>query len=232
MISYIIVDDEPIAHRIIEGYCDNLPHLKKIANCFNAFEAMQLLNEQSIEIMFLDINMPKLSGFDFLKTLSNPPQIIVTTAYQEFALEGYELNIADYLLKPFSFERLVKAVNKAIVKPPSTTNIVQSDREINKRFFIKGDKRYHQINQEEILYVEAYGNYVKVYLENEMIISHDQISNFENQLPIDSFLRVHRSFIVHLNKINLIEGNLIHIGQHKIPVGQTYKSGVNKLYQH
>jgi len=114
MTKYCIIDDEPIAHRIIEGYCQNLSYLQKIGNCYDAFEAMQLLNQSPVDLIFLDINMPKLSGFDLLKSMPSPPATIVTSAHQEFALEGYELNISDYLLKPFSFARFLKAVNKAI----------------------------------------------------------------------------------------------------------------------
>ena len=235
MIHYLVVDDEPIAHRIIEKYCDNLPHLEKKGNCYNAFEAMQFLNENKVDLMFLDINMPKLSGFDFLKTLSNPPKIIVTTAYKEFALEGYELNISDYLLKPFSFERFVKAVNKTIknttVKQESISNpVLTEDKNGYKSFFLKGDKKYHQVHLDSILFIEAYGHYAKVYLENEMILSHGKISSLEEFLPKSNFIRTHKSFIVAKNKINQIEGNRILINEHKIPIGQTYKSVVNKLY--
>lgn len=231
MIHYLIVDDEPIAHRIIEKYCNNLPHLEKKGNCYNAFEAMQFLNENEVNLLFLDINMPKLSGFDFLKTISNPPKIIVTTAYKEFALEGYELNISDYLLKPFSFERLVKAVNKVVQTQQKTTEIKEiSTSESGHRFFIKGDKKYHQIASDDILYIEAYGNYTKLFFKDEMIVSHEKISIFEDLLPQNSFLRVHKSFIVAIDKIKLIEGNRIHIETSIIPIGQTYKNSVNKLY--
>ena len=120
--KYCIIDDEPIAHRIIEGYCKNLPYLEKVGNCYDAFEAMQLMNKQTVDLIFLDINMPVLSGFDFLKTLRQSPKIIVTSAYKEFALEGYELNVSDYLLKPFSFERFLKAINKAIDNQSPSTN--------------------------------------------------------------------------------------------------------------
>ena len=231
MTHYAIIDDEPIAHRIIEGFCENLPHLRKAGNCYNAFEAMELLNKQRVDLLFLDINMPKLSGFDFIKTLINPPKIIVTTAYKEFALEGYELNISDYLLKPFSLDRFIKAINKALGDTvdnnpiPSTTDINQP------RIFIKGDKKLHQIRPEEILFVEAYGNYSKIYLIGEMIVSHKKISSFEETLPGSDFIRVHKSFIVALDKINSIEGNRIHIENHKIPIGQTYKSTINKLFE-
>lgn len=230
MIRYIIVDDEPLAHELIEEFCSMLPHLKLEKNCYNAMEAIQFLNNKAIDLMFLDLNMPKLNGFDFLRTLAAPPAVIVTTAYKEFALEGYELNIADYLLKPFSFDRLVKAVNKAVgtktVNKPLHT--VQSSSE---RFFIKGDKKYHQIASDEILYVEAYGNYTKLHLPNEVIISHENISYYEGLLNENEFLRVHKSFIVALNKINLIEGNRIKIGNNEVPIGQTYKSVIARLYK-
>jgi len=231
MTTYCIIDDEPIAHRIIEGYCDLLPHLQKTGNCYNAFEAMQLLNNTPTDLIFLDINMPKFSGFDLLKTLRNPPKVLVTSAYQEYALEGYELNISDYLLKPFSFERFVKAINKTLEtekKPVTSSSNIQEKKETS--FFLKGDKKIHQVHCEDILFVEAYGNYCKVYLKEEMIVSHEKISAFENLLPSDEFLRVHKSFIVATNKIKLIEGNRITIAEHKIPIGQTYKNELRKLF--
>ena len=232
MTHYLIIDDEPIAHRIIEKYCDNLPHLEKKGNCYNAFEAMQFLNKQKVDLLFLDINMPKLSGFDFLKTLVNPPKIIVTTAYKEFALEGYELNISDYLLKPFSFERFVKAINKTISSsknPQEAVSNVSLEITSESSFFLKGDKKHHQVHFDDILYIEAYGHYTKVFLKEEMILSHEKISSFEVFLPETKFIRTHKSFIVAKNKIQQIEGNRISINEHKIPVGQTYKSNINKL---
>lgn len=235
MIHFLIVDDEPIAHRIIEKYCESLPHLEKKGNCYNAFEAMQCLSKNTVDLVFLDINMPKLSGFDFLRTLTNPPKIIVTTAYKEFALEGYELNISDYLLKPFSFERFIKAVNTAI--PPtqntSTNPIVpRNDNGSNRSsFFIKGDKKHHQIHFEELLFIEAYGHYTKIYTENEMMVSHQKISSFAEFLPTSRFIRVHKSFIVSIKKISLIEGNRIDILGHKIPIGQSYRGNINQLFK-
>ena len=228
MISYLIVDDEPLAHEIIEEFCGMLPHLQLKKNCYNALEAMQFLNGDTVDIMFLDLNMPRLKGFDFLKTLTNPPKVIVTTAYQEFALEGYELNVADYLLKPFSFDRMVKAINKAIAPKSETKNttITQDKR----RFFVKGDKKYHQVASDEILYIEAYGNYTKLVLKSETIISHEKISYYETLFSKEEFLRVHKSFMVALDKIKLIEGNRILIEEHQIPIGQTYRSLISKLY--
>jgi len=232
MMTYLIIDDEPLAHEIIEEFCSMLPHLQLEKNCYNAMEAMQFLNENTVDFMFLDINMPKLKGLEFLKTLTNPPKTIITTAYKEHAIEGFELNVVDYILKPFSFDRLVKAVNKVsdTQTPKTVINEVSSSESSTTRFFLKGDKKHHQINTNEILYIEAYGNYTKVYLKEEMIISHEKISSFEELLSQMNFLRVHKSFIVAIDKIKLIEGNRIIINEHKIPIGQTYKSSINKLY--
>ncbi|WP_459211954.1 LytR/AlgR family response regulator transcription factor [Aquimarina rhabdastrellae] len=232
MLDYIIIDDEPLAHELIEGYCDMLPQLNLKKHCYNAMEALEFLSKESVDLIFLDLNMPKLKGFDFLRALPNPPKVIVTTAYKEFALEGYELNIVDYLLKPFSFNRFTAAINKltqteATIKehqPTKSTHISSS------RFFIKGDKKQHQIHIPDILYIEAYGNYTKIFLINEMLITHEKISYFENLLSSHDFLRVHKSFIVAVAQIKAIEGNRIVINDIKIPIGQTYKSQVTKLY--
>ena len=231
MLKYIIIDDEPLAHEIIEEFCNMLPHVQLEKNCYNAMEAMQYLNENTIDFMFLDINMPKLKGLDFLRTLTKPPKTIITTAYKEHALEGFELNVVDYILKPFSFDRLVKAVNK--VSDTQTTKTVVKEvtnDTTSTRFFVKGDKKHHQIDLSDLLYIEAYGNYTKLFLKDEMIVSHEKISSFEELLPKTNFLRIHKSFIVAIDKIKLIEGNRIHIESHKIPIGQTYKSVISKLY--
>jgi len=229
MITYIIVDDEPLAHDLIEEFCSMLPHLILKQNCYNALEAMKFLHSSNVDIMFLDLNMPKLSGFEFLKTLTDPPKVIVTTAYKEFAWEGYELNVSDYLLKPFSFDRLVKAINKAVGELVEKEQRSLSSGS-HQRFFVKGDKTYHQISSHEILFIEAYGNYTKLYFENEMIVSHESISHFEKTLSSVDFLRVHKSFLVALDKIKQVEGNRLKILDHIVPIGQTYKSGVSKLY--
>ncbi|WP_298426789.1 LytTR family DNA-binding domain-containing protein [uncultured Kordia sp.] len=225
---YCIIDDEPIAHRIIEGYCKNLLHLQKVGNCYDAFEAMQFLNTNVVDLIFLDINMPQLSGFDLLKTMQQFPKVIVTSAYKEFALEGYELNISDYLLKPFSFERFLKAINKVTEQPMAPIAI--SVEKKNTRFFLKGDKKMHQIHTDTILFIEAYGNYTKVFLKDEMLVSHEKISALEAILATSDFLRVHKSFIVAIDKIKLIEGNRITIDSHIIPIGQTYKQNLKKLF--
>ncbi|WP_299108654.1 response regulator transcription factor [uncultured Tenacibaculum sp.] len=229
---YIIIDDEPLAHQLIEGFCSMLPHLSLQKNCYNAIEAMQFLNSNTVDFMFLDLNMPKLKGFDFLRTLQNPPKVIVTTAYKEHALEGFELNVVDYLLKPFSFERMLTAINKVLsttsesATPVAATNTTQT----SSNFFVKGDKKYHQVATENIVCVEAYGNYCKLHLKDDtVIISHEKISHFESFLAPHNFIRVHKSYIISIPKITVIEGNRIFIGDKTIPIGQTYKQEVVKF---
>jgi len=232
MMTYLIIDDEPLAHEIIEEFCSMLPHLQLEKNCYNAMEAMQFLNKNTVDFIFLDINMPKIRGLDFLKTLTNPPKTIITTAYKEHALEGFELNVVDYILKPFSFNRLVKAINK-VSDAQTSNNVIKEVVNIkNKstRFFVKGDKKHHQIDLSDLLYIEAYGNYTKLFLKDEMIISHEKISHYEDLLNASNFLRVHKSFLVSISKIKFIQGNRILINEHKIPIGQTYKNSINKLY--
>ena len=227
MISYLIVDDEYIAHDIIKGYCDALPNMKLMKNCYDALEALVYLAENEVDIIFLDLNMPKLKGFEFIKTLSSPPKIIVTTAYKEYALEGYELNITDYLLKPFSFERLLKAVNKAIGSPTSTKpSIVGETPTIEKTIFLRSNKKYIQVAVNNIQFVEAAGNYAKVVLLDETIMIREKISTVLQNLPKERFLQVHKSFIVAIPHIKSIEGNRLCIGEELIPIGKMYKMQV------
>ncbi|MDY8135497.1 LytTR family DNA-binding domain-containing protein [Aquimarina sp. 2201CG5-10] len=228
--NYLIVDDEPIAHRIIEGYCAELPLLKKVGNAYNALEASAIISKQNVDLIFLDLNMPKIMGFELLKTLSKPPKIIVTTAYKEYALEGYELDIVDYLLKPFSLQRFLKAIHKIKVgEEVKTFESNKIDEIKNDRFFLKGDKMYHQIQMQDVLFVEAFGNYSKVYFTEKMILTHEKISALETSLMKEKFLRVHKSFIVAIDRIDTIQGNQIYIQDHKIPIGQTYRSKISNL---
>lgn len=227
--NYCIIDDEPIAHRIIEGYCENLPYLQKIGNCYDVFEAIQLLNNQVVDLVFLDINMPKLSGFDLLKTMQKSPKVIVTSAHKEFALEGYELNITDFLLKPFSLERFLKAINKVVNTQNPLLGASPEQKKVS--FFLKGDKKTYHIYPDKILFLEAYGNYTKLFLVEETILIHEKISAMEELLPVSDFLRVHKSFIIAADKVKVIEGNRIKIGAYVVPIGQTYKHNLKKLFR-
>ncbi len=226
MINYLIVDDEPIAHDIIEEYAENLEILKLRKNCRNVFEAIEYLNKHSVDLIFLDINMPKINGFEFLKSLSNPPKIIVTTAYKEYAIDGYELDISDYLLKPFSLPRFLKAVQKVIAsqKTNESTTIAH-----NKTIFLKDGKSQYQVAINEILYIEALGNYTKVFTEKKTIITLEKLSSYLTKLSDANFIQVHKSYIVSLPKIQEITNNKIVIGEHSIPIGQTYRNNVSSF---
>jgi DNA-binding LytR/AlgR family response regulator len=230
MIKYLIIDDEHIAHDIIKGYCDMLPNLVLQKNCYDAIEALEYLNERTVDLIFLDLKMPKLKGFEFLKTLQSPPRVIVTTAYQEFALEGYELNVVDYLLKPFSFERFVKAVNKAMGSSAQSMvpkNVPASNQSAT--IFLRSENKYIQVNIADILILEAAGNFVKVITRKESILLRDTFSVLLNSLPPEDFLQVHRSFAIAPKHIKSIEGNRISIGDHSVPIGKMYKVYIDSL---
>lgn len=228
MMKYLIIDDEPIAHRIIEGYAKDMPQLVKVGNSYNALEALNVLQNESVDLIFLDINMPQLTGFEMLRTLSKPPKVIVTTAYQEFAIEGYELEVIDYLLKPFSFERFLKAINK-VVLPHSATKSVTDEKEAQDSIFLKEDRKLRKVKLDQIRYIEAYGNYCKVHLGDVVVITPEKISGLEKMLSPKSFLRVHKSFIIAKQHIDAIEGNKICVDHKFVPIGQTYANTVKRL---
>ena len=228
MIKYLIIDDEYIAHDIIKGYCDLLPNLQLMKSCNDALEALEYLNRNSVDLIFLDLNMPKLKGFEFLRTLQSSPKVIVTTAHKEFAIEGYELDIVDYLLKPFSFERFLKAVNKAVgIKRTSDTSGVRKDKE--KSIFLRSDKKYIQVQIDDIQFIEAAGNYSKVVLPEKTITIREKISDLLTSLPKDDFIQVHKSFVVAKKHIGTIEGNRIFIGEQTVPIGKMYKMNILDL---
>jgi len=226
VIKYVIVDDEPIAHRIIEGYAENFPILAKAGNFFNGFEAMLFFKSASVDLIFLDIQMPKLTGYEFLKSLKNPPKVIVTTAYQEFALEGYELDVVDYLLKPFSLDRFAKSIQKVI---PDIGPMPTPKEEDSGKIFLKSDKKFVQLEKRTILYVQALGNYSKVFHQEGMLICPDKISDLEAKLGTNLFLRVHKSYLVNTAQIKMIEGNRLFVKEQEIPIGVTYKTEVIRL---
>ena len=229
MIHYIIVDDEYIAHDIIKGYCDALPHLSFVKHCYDGIEAMQCLKDHKVDLIFLDLNMPKLKGFEFLRALKNPPKIIVTTAYQEHALEGYELNVVDYLLKPFSFERFVKAIHKIEHNQGNheTADIKKEDEQL----FFKSNKKHIQVKTNDILFIEATGNYINVVTEDEEIQVREKLTDVLHVLPESQFVQTHKSFIVAKQHIKQIEGNRISIKSYIIPIGKVYKKNIDLLLQ-
>ena len=226
-LKYIIVDDEPLAQRVIEKFAGNIPTLELIGKCKSAFEAMDLLFNQQPDLMFLDINMPNMSDMDFLKTLKNPPIVIITTAYREYALESYDFDVIDYLKKPFSFERFYKSIQKAQekykagkdVSVPSKENIEQTKEYL----FVKSDKKIIKIDFSNILFAEAYGDYIKIHTSKEVVLVLMPLKKILEQLPANQFVRVHKSYVIAIDKIDQIEGNTIKIGENEIPVGKNFR---------
>lgn len=227
-LNCLIVDDEPIACDIIVHYCSHLSFLNVVAACGNAFEARNVLNDNKIDIIFLDIHMPVLDGLSFLKTLKQPPQIIFTTAYKEYAVNAFDLTACDYLLKPFSLERFIVAIDKVADKL-NTTNNVPQDETSPDHFFIKAEGKIYKISYGELLYAEAKGNYTKVVTVNKSILPAISFSSFEKLLTSNLFVRVHRSFIINKSKVESIEGNSILINKVIIPIGSSYKAGFLRL---
>ncbi|HYG38405.1 MAG TPA: LytTR family DNA-binding domain-containing protein [Cytophagales bacterium] len=225
----VVVDDEPIARAIVTSYIEQIPNLTIIKQCKDAFEAMEALEEGNADLLFLDINMPKLSGLSMLRTLANPPQVIITTAYPEFAIEGFELSVVDYLLKPFSFERFVQAVRKA-----SKSTLIEKTEEITKKnpdfIFVKADQKLVRVMLDEIQFIEAYGNYIKIHVHGSWIISKQTLTQFEEELPSDTFIRIHKSYIVPLPRIDYLEGNQVLVAGKFLPVGKAHRNIlINKL---
>ena len=227
---YLIIDDEHIAHKIIMEYCEMLPSMDLQKNCYNALEALEYLNKHEVDLIFLDLNMPKLKGFEFLKTLASPPKVIVTTAYSEYAIEGYELNVIDYLLKPFSFERFLKAVNKVIGTSVTNKQLPLKEGDATGgQIFLRQNNSHIQVDIKTILYMEASANYTKVVTTTDTITVRGKISDMLASLPENEFLQVHKSFAIATTHIQSIEGNRIHIGSDTIPIGKLYKANVNRL---
>lgn len=223
----IIIEDEPLAAEILADYVGQVPFLELVATCSDAIQAMQVLNEQNVELVFLDIHLPKLKGIDFIKTLDHPPRIIITTAYQDYALQGFEMNVVDYLLKPIEFTRFLSAVNKAnqprVAKADPEPTAIQIERPY--LFFNVGKKRV-KIFLDEILYIESLKEYVKIVSQKKSILTKLQLSETEELLKNRNFLRVHRSFIVAKNKIDAFSATDIEIAGVMIPIGRSYKDQV------
>jgi DNA-binding LytR/AlgR family response regulator len=220
----LVVEDEPLAQNVLKKFIAEHPLLELAAVCADAIEAQQWLAREVADIVFLDINLPRLSGISFLKSLSRPPLVVFTTAYPEFAVEGFELDAIDYLVKPFSFERFLRAVNKVLEKLERKTpgGVTAAPASI----FIKADKKVYKINLADILYIEALDDYVKVVTTQSNYLVHDTLKSLQEELPADLFMRVHKSYIIAGSKIVFIEGNYVKIGEKDIPIGASYREDV------
>jgi len=225
VVNCLIADDEPIAREIIQNYCAHLPNLKVVASCSNALEAKAAMQQQKVDILFLDINMPVLDGISFLKTIQHKPQVIFTTAYKEYALNAFDLAAVDYLLKPFSLERFIMAVDKALerINKPSAVIQHQSEEKAESDLFIKTDSKIYRLACKDIIYAEANGNYTKIVTKQQTLTAGITFTSFEQQLPSSIFIRVHRSFIINKSFISHIEGNRVFVNAIEIPIGHNYK---------
>jgi DNA-binding LytR/AlgR family response regulator len=233
-IRCLIIDDEPLAQRVVERYAENLQFLEITGKCNNALEAIEFLHHNEVDLIFLDINMPKLTGMEFLRTLKNPPLVIITTAYAEYAIQGYELDVVDYLMKPFAFDRFLKAIQKAEELLRGREAVAhheprESEKQEENYLFIKSSKKTYKVNLDQILYIEALGDYVKIFTTDKMIVSYQSLKNIEALLPPKQFPRVHKSFIIALSRIDMIEGNQVKIRDRMIPVGTNYKAEFDRL---
>jgi len=218
-IKGIIIDDEPLARNVIKEYAKKIPSLNIVGECEDAICAHQMLQNKLVDLIFLDINMPKLTGIEFLKTLKNPPIVIFTTAYSEYAMDG------DYLKKPFSFDRFCKAYFRAeelllLKQSAIKTEIIEKQ---NDYIFIKSDKKTIKVNISEIFYIEGLGDYIKLYMTDKKLITNLSMKKIENLLPVNQFFRIHKSFIISLDKIESLEGNMVKINNTKLPIGNNYR---------
>ena len=233
-INCLLVDDEPPALLLMEKYIHAVPLLHLTGKCTNAVDAMSILQQHPVDLIFLDIQMPQILGTDFIRALINPPKVVFTTAFRKFAIEGFELDAVDYLLKPIPFERFLKAVNKVmklnlpVVQAflPETMPKKEPDQAF---LFLRADRKNLKIQLHEILFIESLKDYVKVVTKDRTIVSKQSISTIEENLPEEAFLRIHRSFIVSLSRIESFTAGVIQVGKYELPVSRSYRHEVERV---
>jgi len=226
-IKFLIVDDERVAREILETHLSKISNFTLVASCKNALEAFQVINNQEVDLIFLDINMPEISGLSFAKAISKSTKVIFTTAYREYAVDGFDLQAVDYLLKPISFERLLQAVNKYLGEVPQESTHQQDNKaEKEDSIFVRADRKMIKIVFSEISYIESLSDYVKIYLNDKTVVTRETISNIEAKLPKNDFIRVHRSFIVAFSGIDSFTKEIIEVGTKEIPISRSYRTEV------
>ena len=216
----LIVEDEPLSQEILESYLQECPQLKLHAICNDALEANQILLKGHIDLLFLDINMPKMNGIEWLKSLEHAPKVIFTTAYPEYAVEGFDLNALDYLLKPFSFERFLRSINKFLSLQDKVDVKMENPEET---ILVKSNKKTYPVKISDLNFIESEGDYLKLHRDNDCLVIHDTLKNFQTKLPSNNFLRIHRSFIINIRKIDYLEGNQACIAKQMVPIANTYR---------
>lgn len=230
----LAVDDEPPALEVLKKYIASVHNLELAGTCADAIEALNVLRRQNIDLLFLDIQMPYLLGTDLMRTLKKPPKVIFTTAYRKFAVEGFELDAVDYLLKPISFERFLKAVNKVMetsFRVSDSNPVYEPNNSQNLFINLRADRKNLKISLDEILYIESLKDYIKVVTTTKNIVTKQAISSLEQMLPANNFIRIHRSFIVSINKIESFTNDTIDIGKHQLPISRMYRHQVNRVLQ-
>ena len=225
----LIVDDEELARRLVRAYCARMPDLRVVGEAVNPVDALAVLREREVDVLFLDIQMPQMTGLDFLRTLRTPPAVILTTAYSEYALEGFELDVVDYLVKPFAFERFVRAVGKArdYRFPEGRGTRAPSQKKLSAYQVVRADRKTYRIPHADIRYVESMREYVAYHTPSGRTLTLGSLKQLEEELP-DTFLRVHKSFIVATDKVTALEGNQLRVGDALIPIGGSYRERVKE----
>jgi DNA-binding LytR/AlgR family response regulator len=226
----IIIDDEPLARDLIRNHLEKLDNFEIVAECGDAMKALQELRDKKIDLMFMDIQMPQITGIEFLKILKNPPKVIITTAFREYALDGFDLDVVDYLLKPITFERFLKSVNKYYQVTQEEVQNVTPVTEVNPSddafIYVKENKRVIKVLLSDILYIEGLSEYIQIYTDKKKIVTKASMTNFEEKLPGDAFLRIHKSFIVSISRIEAFTAHTIEVPGKELPIGRSYKNSV------
>ncbi len=226
----VIIDDEPLAVGIIKDYIDKIDGLEVVKTFYSATDSLSFIQENEVDVLFLDINMPTLNGLDFLENLEKKPLVIITTAYEEYALKGYELDVLDYLLKPIPFPRFVKAVNKAFKIKELSENIKNKNQDF---IFVRlNKKKLKKLVINDIITIESVKDYIKISTTKEHFLTHQTLQSFIESLPADKFLRIHRSFVVAIDKIDAIEGNSILVNNQRFTIGRSYLNTVKEVLLH
>ena len=225
-IKCVLIDDEPLAIKVLQNYFTNFTDFEVIATFNNSLEALDFINSTTVDAVFLDINMPMMTGFELISLIENKTKVIITTAFREFAAESYDLDVLDYLVKPIPLPRFIKCINKITTEYNLKNNIKVETSKGDAHIFIKVDKKMMKINIEEILFVEGMKEYIKVVTPDKTYITHKSLTSLSEELPSDCFLRIHKSYVIALNKVKSIEGNRIQIQSYTIPIGRNYSKDV------
>ncbi|MBL0738352.1 response regulator transcription factor [Flavobacterium sp. GN10] len=231
-IKCVLIDDEPLAIKVLENYFTNFTDFEVVGTFTNSLEALDFINSTPVDAVFLDINMPMMTGFELISLIENKTKVIITTAFREFAAESYDLDVLDYLVKPIPLPRFIKCINKITTEYNLKNNIKVETAKGDSHIFIKVDKKMMKINIEEILFVEGMKEYIKVVTPDKTYITHKSLTSLSEELPADRFLRIHKSYVIALNKVKSIEGNRVQIQSYNIPIGRNYSKEVkNKILE-